>query len=521
MSPEAPFRREDEPPVQGGDATSTRRQDAAHAARSGISQVLAMLGQGLLPIHRMLVSRLFGQTAYGIYRASADLCEVAINAGMAGADKGLLRFVAGQRAAGETENETRALGTGLRLAGGVLLALAVALALSAPFFARIWGKSEFRFVLPVLAPTVFAGGGVLVLMAATLAVKVTRINLLVRGIGDPFFLLAATLVAYLVRPTVGGLAVAHLCAYVALFGRAWAGAGIVFGRGRLREALRARRVPEFIRFALPLGASGLMNGFLQRINIFMLSGYSGAAAVAVFAASEELGRSVIGVRYAFDSVVTPMMSEAFFVRDRERLRYNLALMTRWVASASAPIAITLFALRPRLLSLYGPGYANGATAMGLLIVGHLINGVMGLTPYVIVMSGRSSLFFWDNLGAAALNLALSLLLIPRYGVTGAAVASLTSVAALQATLSLQAYVLERVHPFEWALAKPFVAAAAAFVVERIGIALPLPALVDVVLTIVAGAVTYGAVLLALRPGEEERRFVLGILRRLLPRSRGV
>jgi O-antigen/teichoic acid export membrane protein len=500
-------------------AAPTRREDAAHAARSGVSQVLAMLGQGLIPIHRILVSRLFGQTAYGIYRAGADLCEVAIGAGMAGADKGLIRFVAGHRASGDTAEETRALGTGLRLAGGILLVLALALAVSAPFFARVWGKSEFRFVLPVLAPTVFAGGGVLVLMSATLAAKVTRINLLVRGVADPFLLLAATLVAYLIRPTVGGVAVAHLCAYVALFALAWAGTGGVFGRGRLREALRARTSPEFIRFALPLGASGLLNSFFQRVNIFMLSGFSGAAAVAVFAAAEELGRSVIGVRYAFESVVSPMMSEAFFRGDRERLRYNLALMTRWVASASAPIAVTLFALRPRLLPLYGAGYTNGATAMGFLIVGHLVNSVFGLTPYVIVMSGRSRLFFWDNLAAAALNLGLSLLLIPRFGVTGAAVASLTSVASLQALLTVQAYVLEHVHPFEWALTKPFVAAAAAFVVERIALLLRVPVLVSVVLTIIAGAATYAAVLLALRPGEEERRFVLGLLSRLWPRGR--
>ena len=501
-------------------AAPTRREDAAHAARSGISQVFAMLGQGLLPIHRMLVSRLFGQTAYGIYRAGADLCEVSIGAGMGGADKALLRFVAGHRAAGETEEETRALGTGLRMAGGILLAFALALAASGPLFARVWGKSEFRFVLPVLAPTVFAGGGVLVLMAATLAAKVTRINLLVRGVADPVLLLAATLVAYFVRPTVGGVAVAHLCSYVALFGLAWIGTGVVFGRGRIAEALRAPSAPGFVRFALPLGASGLMNNFLQRVNIFILSGYSGAVAVAMFAAAEELGRSVIGVRYAFDSVVTPMMSEALVRRDRERLRYNLALMTRWVASASAPIAATLFALRPRLLALYGPGYGNGVSAMGLLLLGHLVNGVFGLTPYVIVMSGRSRLFFWDNLGAAALNLGLSLVLIPRYGVTGAAVASLASGSALQATLALQAYWFERVHPFEWALAKPFVAAGVALVVERLANALPAPTVVRVVSMIVAGAVSYAAMLLALRPGDEERRFLMRLLGRLTGRGSG-
>jgi O-antigen/teichoic acid export membrane protein len=213
-----------------------------------------------------------------------------------------------------------------------------------------------------------------------------------------------------------------------------------------------------------------------------------------------------------------MISEAFFRRDRERLRYNLALMTRWVASAAAPIAVTLFALRPRLLPLYGAGYANGASAMGFLILGHLVNSVFGLTAYVIVMSGRSSLFFWDNLGAAALNLGLSLLLIPRYGVTGAAMASLISITGLQAVLTVQAYWLEKVHPFEWALAKPLVAAAVAFVLERVTDALPLPGVACLVLTIVAGLVGYAAVLLALRPGEEERRFMMRILHRLIRRG---
>jgi O-antigen/teichoic acid export membrane protein len=194
-------------------------------------------------------------------------------------------------------------------------------------------------------------------------------------------------------------------------------------------------------------------------------------------------------------------------------------MTRWVASAAAPIAVTLFALRPRLLSLYGSGYAGGATAMGLLIAGHLINAVMGLTPYVVVMSGRSSLFFWDNLGAAVLNLILSLLLVPRYGVTGAAIASLSSLVGLLSVQALQAYLLEGVHPFEWALAKPFLAAAAAFGVERAVGLLALPAAAQIVATIAVGAVVYAAALMALRPGEEERRFLLGIWGRLLRRGR--
>jgi O-antigen/teichoic acid export membrane protein len=194
-----------------------KRADAAHAARSGVSQVFAMLGQGLIPLHRMLVSRLFGQAAYGIYRTGADLCEVLMRAGMASADKAMIRFVAGHRAMGETDAETSAIGSGLRLAGGLTLLLAIVLAVAAPLFARAWGKPEYTFVLAVLAPSIVAGGGVLVLMAATLAARVTRINLLVRGIAEPFLLIASTLIAYAVWRSVGGVAVAHLVTSLTLF----------------------------------------------------------------------------------------------------------------------------------------------------------------------------------------------------------------------------------------------------------------------------------------------------------------
>jgi O-antigen/teichoic acid export membrane protein len=500
--------------------TSSRTDDAAHAARSGLSQMLAMVGQGLMPVHRVLVSRLFGQTAYGIYRAGADLCEVLMRAGIAGGDKAMLKFVAAHRAVGEAREEEQALGSALRLSGGLLLALTLALTLAAPLFVRAWGNPIFGQVLPLLAPTILASGLVIVLMAATLAAKVTRVNLLVRGIAEPFILITLTLVVWAFRPVVLGVAAAHSVATILLLGLAVIGTSSVLGRGRLRAALRAPGHPGLVRFALPVGASELMNGILQRSNIFILSAYAGAPMVAVFAAAEELGRSVVAMRYAFDSVAAPMMSEALQQGDRERLRYNLALMTRWVASASAPIALTLLALREPLLWLYGPGYTTGVTAMGLLVVGHLINGVLGLTAYVMVMAGRSGLFFWNNFAAAIVNLALSLVLIPRFGVTGAAVASLLSVGVLLGAIVFQVYRFEHVHPFEWALGKPFLAAGIALLGELAVGQIPLPPRLRVVLVVAVGLVVYPAALMVLRPGEEERRFIVKIVRRLLGRGRG-
>jgi O-antigen/teichoic acid export membrane protein len=499
---------------------TTHADDAKHAARSGGTQILAMLGQGLMPLHRVLVARLFGQTAYGVYRTAADLCEVIARAGIAGGDKAMLKFVAAHRAAGETREETQALGSALRLSGGTLLVLTVALALAAPLFVRWWGLPAYGYVLPLLAPVVFGTGLMLVLMAATLAAKVTRINLLIRGITEPFLMIVFALVAWLLRPDVAGAAAAHGTSALVVLAVAWAGASAVLGRGRLVEALRAPGHAGVVRFALPLGAAEFMNGILQRANVFILSAYAGAASVAVFAAAEELGRSVAGMRYAFDSIAAPMMAETLHKGERERLRYNLALMTRWVASASAPIALTLFALREPLLWLYGPGYVVGTTAMTFLILGHLVNGVLGLAGYIVVMSGRTSLFFWDNVAAAGLNLALSFLLIPRHGVTGAAIASLASTCLLLGTIVAQGWYYERVHPFNLAFVKPFAAAGIAFVAELAARLIPVGPKLRVAIVVAVGLIVYPVALYALRPGEEERRFMLGIARRIARPFRG-
>jgi len=327
-----------------------------------------MVGQGLMPLQRILVSRVFGQTAYGLYRASADMCEVLMRAGMVGADKGLLRFVAAHRAANEPDLEERAIGSALRLAGGVLSFLALGLMLAAPTIARISGNVEFSWLLPVMAPALLAGGLVIVLMAATLGAKVTRVNLFIRGVAEPVLLLATTVVAWLVGRSLTGLAAAHLLTYLALLVLAWVGARTVIGRGRLWRSLRQLPHGGFSKFVLPIGGSELMNAILQRANVFILTAFAGAPTVAVFAAAEELGRSVAGIRYAFDSVAGPMMAESLRLRDVERIVPLAAgcVLLGYIESVSAARTFAAkhgYSLDPRQEFL-GIGAANLAAALG-------------------------------------------------------------------------------------------------------------------------------------------------------------
>ena len=235
----------------------------------------------------------------------------------------------------------------------------------------------------------------------------------------------------------------------------------------------------------------------------------------MYSAAEFLARIVVNPRLVFDPIIAPVVAEALQARDPERARYNLALTTRWVIALSAPIAVTLVVLRVEVLGLYGASFATGAPALIVLAGAHMVNGCLGLTPYVIAMGGRSKLFFIDNLGAALINLGLGVLLVPRLGIVGAAI----SVAGQRrpccsCAIAVQAWVLERVHPFAPAQLKPLAAAAVAMVAERFvhSLALRVPARVAAV--IATGLVVYGGALAALGLGREERQFFAKLVRRI-------
>jgi O-antigen/teichoic acid export membrane protein len=481
--------------------------DVAHAARSGAIQVLTIAAQALLTVTHVLLARLFGRGVFGGYQASLAILEMVTRGGTGGADKGMLRYVAGHRALGEHELVRRALGTGLRLCIGIAGTAAVLLAFGAVPLARLAHDPALGPALRLMAPAAVFTGCMWVLVQASLAAKVTRANFLVRGLGEPLLLLTAGLSAAAVGRSLPHLAVAHVAASAATLILAIIVVGRVFGRGELGRALRSPGLPGFARFSIPLGAAELMNAILQRADIVLLTMFMGPGAAGVYAASEFITRVIANARYVFDSVAAPVFSEAIHLGQRDRLKQNLVMMTRWVASAAAPIAVTVVALRRELLSLYGPGFQDGVNALCVLAVGHLVNSILGLSGYVLVVSGRSRMLLANNVVVAIVNLIMGVTLIPRFGLVGTAIAALGSVTLLQILMVIEVRVLHGVYPVGWQVLKPLFAAAIALVAEVAIASRIATQSLRIPLVIVVGLVAYLATLFALGLAPEDRRLL--------------
>jgi O-antigen/teichoic acid export membrane protein len=497
-------------------------RDVTHAARSGAIQVLTIAGQALLTVTHVLLARLFGPVVFGGYQTCVAIVEMLTRTGTGGADKGMLRYVAAHRARGEGDLVRSALGTGLRLAGGIAGTLAVTLIAGSGVVAHVMREPSLAGALRVMAPAIAFTGCVYVLVNASLAAKVTHANFVVRGLGEPAVLMAAGLLAALVGRSLIPLAIAHVLAAAATFTLAVFVVGRVFGRGEIARAIRSPWLRGFPQFSIPLGIAELMNAILQRADIVLLTAFVGPSATAVYAASEFISRVVGNARYVFDGIAAPVFSEALHLGQRERLHSNLLLMTRWVATAAAPIAVTVVALRHELLALYGPSFQAGAVAITVLVAGHLLNATLGLTGYIILVAGGSRLVLINNVVAAVVNVTLGLILIPHLGMVGTAIASLVSVATLQGAYVVQVRLAHGVLPISWSTLKPFAAAAVMLAVESLVAGQVARPAARIPLAIVAGLASYLGALAALGLAPEDRRLLARVsarVRRWLGRGR--
>jgi O-antigen/teichoic acid export membrane protein len=503
----------------GTETAATETKDVAHAARSGAMQALTVAAQAMLMVTQILLVKLFGAVVFGSYQTCLAIVEMLTRAGTGGADKGMLRYVAAHRARGEADLVRGALGTGLRLALGTAGTLALALIAAAGIVAWRVHAPALQGALRIMAPAAICTGCVYVLVNASLAAKVTHANFIVRGLGEPMLLMAAGLMAALFGRTLTHLATAHVLAAALTLTLALFVVGRVFGRGEIARAIRTPWLPGFAGFSVPIGAAELLNTILQRADVILLTTFVGPKVTAIYAAAEFISRIIGNARYIFDAVAAPVFAEAMHLGQADRLRDNLRLMSRWVVTAAAPIAVTVMALRHDLLSLYGPTFQAGSVAIVVLSASHLVNASLGLTGYVVLVAGRSRLIVLYNLIAAGLNVTLNLILIPRFGMVGGAIGALVSVTCYHTLFIVTVRLEHGASPIGWATLKPLAAAAAMLAVEswigghvaHVGRRIPL--------VIASGLLSYLGVLVALGLAPEDRRLFAGLWNRIRPGAR--
>ena len=106
----------------------------------------------------------------------------------------------------------------------------------------------------------------------------------------------------------------------------------------------------------------------------------------------------------------------------------------WIALPAMAVTLLLIAGGKLLLPRVGEGFEVGWLALVFLALGNLVLSINGPASLLLNMTGHQDATAKAYGAAAAANIALNIILIPRFGLAGAALATMVSTGAMSCWL---------------------------------------------------------------------------------------
>jgi O-antigen/teichoic acid export membrane protein len=373
----------------------------------------------------VVVGRLLGVDATGVFFLALTTATIAATIGQFGMENTVLRFVAA-RASEDDWGDVSAvyrttLGIGLICSGSV----AAILYFASDFLANtVFSDPTISIPIRIMAIAVVPLCLSVLVSQALLGLSRIRDAVLVVSILPTGIALGGT---WLLAPSwaVNGAIVAYVFAVIA---------ALVYGcivwyrvlskcHSVHQSQPRLSLILELLSFSIPLLIGALLQLVMQLSGRFMLGVWADNADVGQYAVAWRTAMLISFVLLAFNTISQPMFAKLYTQGEMESLAATAHKATLLMTICATPVFLILFIAPEFVMSIFGSGFAGGASTLQILSVGQFINVVTGCVGVLVVMSGNVRAYRNIQVIVACVVLSLNILLIPAYGAVGAAIAA--------------------------------------------------------------------------------------------------
>lgn len=509
------------------------------AGQAGISYGGFIFGQAVRFAFNMAVARMLGEESLGVYALALAVMQIVETFGVAGYDAAAVRYVNIYQAEGRKASDAAGLAIRSALFMSLVPALLVML-FSAPLARLLGGGASLGVSAPldVSASLGGDGGGTLLhyallsyAVAVPFNVAATVAGHALQGHRDlvpkivatqiiaPVAMLALTLLLAFADAPGPALLVPYTAASVLSCLWIWRQLRLKTGTG-IREVLGAPTDRRMKAFAFPLLGVSLVSMIAYWLDVLLLGMLGGPVLSGLYQPAARTAGLLRAVLPAFSGIAAPLVAALQAGDESAETGRLYRLVTRWMVLLVTPATVFLMVLPEPVLLLFGPRFSASAPALVLLAAAAFAQAFGGIAGTVLSMAGHGRVTFLNALVALAVQVALSVLFIPRYGTAGAAAASLGAMLLLSALRLLQVSRVLGVSSFSAALWKP--AAAGAGTAILLWLCRPwllgLGPAVSSVSGIAICTAAYSGLTMLFRLEAEDRELILSIMPNRRPQS---
>ncbi|NPA71559.1 MAG: flippase [Gammaproteobacteria bacterium] len=184
---------------------------------------------------------------------------------------------------------------------------------------------------------------------------------------------------------------------------------------------------KWLRTSLPLLVTITSSAVLNQADIVMLGLLIGPKEAGVYTAATKTATLVSFLLAATNKIIAPTISELYTQKRYSHLANLIRSINRLIFWPTLATVIILVLGGPFLLKLFGEEFTIAYYPLIILAMGQLINAVVGPVGYLISLTGYQNISALVLGFSALLNIILNAILIPYFGLIGAAIATASSI----------------------------------------------------------------------------------------------
>jgi len=422
---------------------------------AGINFGGTLSGKALLFFYTIFIAKVLGAKALGVYFLGITIIGLLTILCSLGLDTGVVRFVAIYSGRNDLS----------RMKGTVLLSSAISI-LSSVFVAciiflfsdvisiYIFHKPELGNVIKLLSLSIPFISLKKVFLASTQGLKFMQYTAYTENVFDISLRFLFTLLfLYGLKLRLRGVVLAYVAS--CMFS-----AGLAFYYAKKLVPLLDKKIAavfeirNLLRFAIPMVSSRLIFNLMRNVDVLMLGLFVSAPGVGIYSVIVRITTLALAISGAFLPIFNPFIADLHYKKEFEKLSDLLKTITRWIIMINFPIFLCLIFFPMFFLNIFGKEFIEGSTCLSILAIALLFDSTAALPNCIIFMSGRSDIMLKNSITILITNIILNYLLIPRYGISGAALATSISLVLLAIIRIIEVYYLVKIQPFRIDIWKP-------------------------------------------------------------------
>ena len=453
----------------------------------------------------VLLARILGADQLGLYNLSLSSMNIAMGLAIFGLDAAIIRFIAVSVGRKDDSGVWNALQIGL------VVPLVFSALLGTALYALSFEIAENVFHEPDLAP---------LLQLTSVFIPFMVVNDQLGNALKGFKKFDASVVPQYVYQPVTRLILIGVLAFIGLNAKS---AVVVFGLSsvtasivmffslkkqfNLKRTIKINRgsLKELLDFSFPVWISSLLTKFQGNIQTLFIGTLNTITGVGIFSVVDQITNVSGEFSSSINTTSKPVIAELHDRGDINQMERIYQLANKWVIIVQLPIFLFMMIFPEPILSIFGETYTDGTTALMILAVANFSKVCTGMGGIIIDMTGHTKLKLFNSILRLTMYIMLDYILIPRWGLIGAALAVLIGEGIMNLLRMFQVFWKFRILPYNLSFIKPIIAAGAALVSVYV-IGIWLPGEKSLIFTAVDSAVmvlVYGAVLLVLGFSVEE------------------